>query len=80
MVKLYHTKSRIILVLLLCINPCISGLRLITNHRRRPLLVAESAREEEEEEEEEEESESYEMASMVEPRRFGKGWRWTTEV
>ena len=52
------------------------GLRLITNHQRRPLLVAESAQEEEEEEE----SESYEMESMVEPRHFGKGWRWTTEV
>ena len=55
------------------------GLSLITNRQRRPLLVAESAQEEEEEEEEEE-SESYEMKSMVEPQRFGKGWRWTTEV
>ena len=57
----------------------IIGLRLITNYWRRPLLVTESAQEEEEEEEEEE-SESYEMESMVEPQRFGKGWRWTTEV
>ena len=54
------------------------GLRLITSHRHRPLLVAESAQEEEEEEEEE--SESYEMESMMEPQHFGKGWRWTTEV
>ena len=56
----------------------IIGLRLITSHQHRPLLVAESAQEEEEEEEEE--SGSYEMESMMEPRRFGKGWRWTTEV
>ena len=43
--------------LLLCIDPCIPwtiGLRLITNRRRRPLLVAESAQAEEEGEEEEE--------------------------
>jgi hypothetical protein len=54
----------------------------ITNHRPRPLLLAESAQEEEEEEEQEE-SENCEMESMMnlrEPQQFGKGWRLTTIV
>ena len=66
---------------LICRSLDAVGLRLITKHRGRPLLVSESAQEQEEEEEEE--SESHEMESMInlrESRHFSKGWRLTTTV
>ena len=63
-----HTHNNIIIATLYT-----TGLRFTTDQSQPvPLLAADSAQEEEDE--------SYEMESMAMEPRFGKGWRWTTEV